>query len=177
MTPSGGASPVDQVLENVVGAINALAESQDDGPGVLLTLGGLAVSGTIIPDWQWFDEVQHAARAAFVVHTGGSVDDEHGGWARLFNGVAQSLMQARDEHRAARAATQRLADRYQRVLAPADGTYYIHLRDAHIIASTGTPFQIGSMHWRGRLSEVSGWSFGHLGAAVANASAHPDIRS
>jgi hypothetical protein len=79
---------------------------------------------TITPDWQWFDEVQHAARAAFVVHTGGSVDDEHGGWAGLFNGVAQSLMQARDEHRAARAATERLADRCQRVLAPEDGTYF-----------------------------------------------------
>ena len=62
--------------------------------------------------------VGHAQPVPFVVHTGCSVDDEHGGWARLFNGVAQSLMQARDEHRAARAATERLADRYQRVLAP-----------------------------------------------------------
>jgi hypothetical protein len=25
-----------------------------------------------------------ASRAAFTVHTGGSIDDEHGGWANLF---------------------------------------------------------------------------------------------
>src|SRR5947209_16309829 len=52
---------VDQALEAVVGAINALTERQAGGPGVVLTLGGLVVSGTIIPDWQWFDEVEHAA--------------------------------------------------------------------------------------------------------------------
>jgi len=164
MAQSGGTPQVDRALETLVGAINALTELQDDGPGVVLTLGGLVVSGTIIPDWQWFDEVEHAARAAFVVHTGGSVDDEHGGWARLFNGVARTLVQARDEHRAARAATERLADRYQRVLAQADGTYYIHLRDARIVASGAGAPQIGNMHWRGRLTEVSGWSFGHLSA-------------
>ncbi len=49
---------VDQALEAVVGAINALTERQAGGPGVVLTLGGLVVSGTIIPDWQWFDEVE-----------------------------------------------------------------------------------------------------------------------
>ena len=130
-----GLPPVDRALETVVGAINALTELQDDGPGVVLTLGGLIVSGTVIPDWQWFDEVEHAARAAFVVHTGGSVDDEHGGWARLFEGVAESLVQARDEHRAAREATERLSDRYRHLLAREDRTHYIHLRDARVIDS------------------------------------------
>lgn len=61
---------IDQALEAVVGAINALTERQDGGPSVVLTLGGLVISGTIIPDWQWFDEVEHAARVAFVVHIG-----------------------------------------------------------------------------------------------------------
>jgi hypothetical protein len=113
MTQSGGVPQIDRALANVVGAINALTERQDDGPGVVLTLGGVVVSGTVVPDWQWFDEVEHAARAAFVVHTGGSVDDEHGGWASLFEGVAESLVQARDEYRAAREATKHLSDRYQ----------------------------------------------------------------
>ena len=65
------------VLEIVVGEINSLAEPQGGGPPVVLTLGASVVSGTIIPDWQWFDEVEHAARAGFTVHTGGSIDDEH----------------------------------------------------------------------------------------------------
>src|SRR4051794_1423637 len=60
MAGSGGAE-IDRVLEIVVGEINSLAEPQADGPPVVLTLGGSVVSGTIIPDWQWFDEVEHAA--------------------------------------------------------------------------------------------------------------------
>ena len=163
MAQSGGVPEVDRALATVVDAINALTE-RHDGPGVVLTVGGLVVSGTIIPDWQWFDEVEHTARAAFVVHTGGSVDDEHGGWASLFVGVAESLAQARDEHLAAREATKHLSDRYQRLLAHEDRTTYIHLREARVIAAGTSPLPVGGMHWRGRLSEVSGWSFGHLGA-------------
>jgi hypothetical protein len=64
-----------------LGAIDAVTERQDSGPGVMLTLGGLVVSGTIIPDWQWFRDVEHATRAAFVLQVGGSIHDEHGGWA------------------------------------------------------------------------------------------------
>lgn len=158
------APQVDRALETVVGAINASTELRDDGPGVVLTVGGLVISGTVIPDWQWFDEVEHAARAAFVVHTGGSIDDEHGGWARLFKGVAESLVQARDEHRAAREAAGRLPDRYQRLLAQDERTNYIHLREARVVAAGASSLPVSGMHWRGRLSEVSGWSFGHLGA-------------
>jgi hypothetical protein len=164
MAQSGGAPPVDRALATVVGAINDLTEIQDDGPGVVLTLGGLVVSGTVIPDWQWFDEVEHAARAAFVVHTGGSIDDEHGGWAGLFEGAAESLVQARDERRAAREATARLADRYRRLAAQEDRTTYIHLREARVVAAGVSPLPVAGIYWRGRLSGVSGWSFGHLGA-------------
>jgi hypothetical protein len=155
MAQSGALPQVDMALATVVGAINDLNEIQDDGPGVVLTLGGLVVSGTVIPDWQWFDEVEHAARAAFVVHTSGSVDDEHGGWASLF---------ARDEHRAAREATERLSDRYQRLIAQEDRATYIHLREARVFAAGVGPLPVGGIYWRGRMSEVSGWSFGHLGA-------------
>jgi hypothetical protein len=93
---------VDRALEIVVAEINGLTEGQDGGPAVVLTVGGLVIGGTIIPDWQWFDEVEHAAQAAFTVHSGGSIDDESGGWARLFRGVSESLARERDEHRAGR---------------------------------------------------------------------------
>jgi hypothetical protein len=164
MAQSGSVPQVDRALATVVGAINDLTEIQDDGPGVVLTLGGLVVSGTVIPDWQWFDELEHAARAAFVVHTGGSIDDEHGGWASLFEGVAESLVQQRNERRCAREATARLSARYQHLVAQEDRTTYIHLREARVIAGGVSPLPVAGMYWRGRMSEVSGWSFGHLGA-------------
>jgi hypothetical protein len=154
---------IDQALRAVVGAIDALTERQDGGPSVVLTLGGLVVSGTIIPDWQWFDEVEHAARAAFVVHAEGCIDDEHGGWARLFKGAAELLAKDHAERQAAREATKGLPDRYQRLVARQDQTSYIHLTEARVVAPGVSPLPAAGMHWRGRLSEISGWSFGHLG--------------
>jgi len=155
---------IDRALEVVVSEINSLTERQDGGPGVVLTAGGLVLAGTIIPDWQWFDEVEHVARAAFTVHTGGSIDDEHGGWARLLRGVSsESLVRDREEHRAAQNAIAGLSESYRRLLAREDRTTHIHLSDARVLASGVSPLPPGGMHWRGRLSEVSGWSFGHLG--------------
>ena len=61
-----GDPEIDRALEVVVSEINNLAERQDGGPGVVLTVGGLIIGGTIIPDWQWFDDVEHVARAAFI---------------------------------------------------------------------------------------------------------------
>jgi hypothetical protein len=68
------------------------------------------------------------------VHTGGSIDNEHAGWARLFQDVVESLVQARNEHRAAQEATDRLSDPYQRRVAQEERTNYIHVRDAVIAA-------------------------------------------
>ena len=158
-----GDTEIDRALEVVVSEINRLVERQDGGPPVVLTVGGLVIGGTIIPDWQWFDEVEHAARAAFTVHTSGSIDDEHGGWARLLRGASQLLVQDREEHRAAQNVIGGLSERYRRLLAREDRTTYIHLSDAQVLAAAVSPLPPGGMHWRGRLSEVSGWSFGHLG--------------
>ena len=157
MARSGGAE-IDRVLEIVVGEINSLSEPQGGGPPVTLTLGGSVVSGTIIPDWQWFDEVEHAARAGFTVHTGGSIDDEHGGWARQFRGVSESLVRDREEHRTVQNVVGGLSERYRSLLAQADRTSYIHLSGARVLAPGGGvvgPLPPGGVHWRGRLSAVS----------------------
>src|SRR5690242_17982456 len=159
-----GGAEIDRALEVVVGEINGLTERQDGGPPVVLTLGGLVIQGTIIPDWQWFDEVEHAARAGFTVHTGGSIDDEDGGWARVFRGVSESLVRDREEHRVVQNVIGSLAERYRRLPAQEDRTSYIDLSSARVLAPGVGPLQ-GGMHWRGRLSEVSGWSFGHLDEA------------
>ena len=175
--PGGGngwvGRQVEQARDAVGRAIHALPEPPDGGPGSVLTLGGLVISGTIIPDWQWFDEVEHAARAAFVVHVGGSIDDEHGGWARLFKGAAESAARDHAERRAAREVTEGLPDRYQRLVAQQDRTAFIHLTEARVVAPGVSPLPGAGMHWRGRLSEISGWSFGHLGAEPPTTLAEP----
>ncbi|MCA1672667.1 MAG: hypothetical protein LC799_10850, partial [Actinobacteria bacterium] len=96
---------------------------------------------------------------------------EHGGWARLFEGAAASLAKDHAERRAAREVTGRLPDRYQRLLAQQDQTAYLHLSEARVVAPGVGPLAVAGMHWRGRLSEISGWSFGHLGAEPPTAPA------
>ena len=163
---TGGDVPeIDETLANLVEVIDRMSPPKSEGPGVILTLSGLVVSGRVIPHWQWFDEVEHASRAAFTVHTGGSIDDQHGGWAGLFKGVSESLRQDRDAYAAARDAVQALSERHQRRLADIDPTWFIHLRDARVFSPGGAGLPGNGMHWRGRLSEVSGWSFGLLEAA------------
>jgi len=172
MTRSRG-TEIDRVLEIVVGEINSSSELQDGGPHVVLTLGGSVVSGTIIPDWQWFDEVEHAARAGFTVDTGGSIDDEHGGWARLFRGVSESLVRDREEHRTVQNVVGGLSERYRRLLAEEARTSYIHLSGARVLAPGVGPSPHGGVHWRGRLSEISGWTFGHFGEASPGGAVRP----
>jgi hypothetical protein len=42
---------------------------------------------------------------------------------------------------------------------------------ARVVAPDLSPLPAARMHWRGRLSEISGWSFGHLGAEPPTAPA------
>jgi hypothetical protein len=153
---------IDDTLASLVEVIDTLSPPPTEGPGVILTLSGLVVSGRIIPHWQWFEEVEHASRAAFTVPTGGSIDDEHGGWAPLFKKVSESLTHDHDEYAAAQDALGSLPERYQQRLALIDPTHFIHLREARVFAPSGAALPGSGMHWRGRLSAVSGWSFGHL---------------
>ncbi|WP_214367076.1 hypothetical protein [Pseudonocardia sp. H11422] len=156
---------IDETLAILVEVIDKMSPPRSEGPGVILTLSGLVVSGRVIPRWQWFDEVEHASRAAFTVHTGGSIDDEHGGWATLFRDVSETLMQDHDEYAAVKDAVQSLPERYRRRLAHIDPTNFIHLREARVFSPGGAALPGNGMHWRGRLSEISGWSFGLLETA------------
>ncbi|HTF54454.1 MAG TPA: hypothetical protein VK735_44020 [Pseudonocardia sp.] len=160
------APEIDRTLANLVSVIDALSSRQSDCPGVTLTLSGLIVSGRVIPRWQWFDEVEHASRAAFTVHTGGSIDDEHGGWANLFRADHESAVRDRDEYLSARSTIQNLPEHYQRRIGQELQPHFIHLSETRIFAAAQAgPLPVSGMHWRGRLSQVSGWSFGiHISA-------------
>jgi hypothetical protein len=156
---------IDRTLANLVAVIDSLPSRQSDGPGVTLTLSGLIVSGRVIPQWQWFDEVEHASRAAFTVHPGGSIDDEHGGWASLFKADHESAIADRDEYLATRTAIRNLPERYRRRVEQDGRPHFIHLSETRIITAAGAhPLPATGMHWRGRLSQISGWSFGLVSA-------------
>jgi hypothetical protein len=75
------------------------------------------------------------------------------------------------ERRTAREATEGLPEWYRRLVAQQDQTVYIHLTQARVGAAGVSPLPAAGMHWRGRLSEISGWSFGHLGVEPPTAAA------
>lgn len=142
------------VLVNVVNS----TQGKESGPGVTLTVGGLMISGDLIPNWAWFDEVNDE----LVKATPRTSEEEAYGWGVLFTSYRDSIKQMKAEEEAALAAAENLAPRYQEALQGADTTAFIHLRDAKVYHPGQRPLPDNGMHWRGRLSEVSGWSFGKL---------------
>ena len=155
----------DSTLGIIVGTANGTKNRWEDGPGLLLTLSGMMVSGKLMPGWQWYEEVEKQLRDAYVAG-GGDPENEDAGWAKLFKDIGQRIQKQRDEEDAAADAAEGLASRYQKALAEQSPTAFIHLRDARIYApgQEGVPGK--GMHWRGRLSEIAGWSFILLGTAT-----------
>ena len=77
--------------------------------------------------------------------------------------IPQGVDRRDRDDRATQSVIGGLSERYRRVLAGQDRTTYIHLGEARVFTAGVSPQPPGGMHWRGRLSKVSGWSFGHLG--------------
>lgn len=155
----------DGTLAVLVDVVNSLSERQADGPSVILTLGGLIVSGVVIPSWQWYEEVEEDLREAYV-RSGGDPASEDAGWAMLFKEVGQKVAQQDAEKRVAMEAGEGLAERYRRALGRQDITTFIHLKDARVFTPGQEGMPRNGMYWRGRLSQLAGWAFGLLEPAT-----------
>ncbi len=102
-----------------------------------MTVGGLLISGVAIGRDRWLREA-----AQFMDDNGGS------------GAVPTAFLTAFEEAGSG---------------APADPSQYgfLHLKDARTIAASGvvpSPNSTG-MYWRGRISEITGFSFGQLQAS------------
>ncbi|MEU6282093.1 hypothetical protein [Streptomyces sp. NPDC047028] len=151
----------DHVLTSLVNIING-SQGEEDGPALVLTVGGLTVSGNLVPNWLWFAGMRRQIAEA----TGNkTLDlDEASGMELFFKSWEDLIVDARAEEEAALAASENLAARYQDAIQTKGATVFIHLRDARIFQPGQTGLPGNGMYWRGRLSEITGWSFGKLGA-------------
>ncbi|GIF22858.1 hypothetical protein BJ973_000785 [Actinoplanes tereljensis] len=135
-------SAPDRVLGLMVDALNSRKESVDGGIWVSLSVRGTMVSGEIIPHWQWFDE-----------QTTLFGEESHVAY------FASLMKESRDEHVA-------LMDKDDSELTPEQRwelnqpPAFIHLRHARTFLPEPVPTR--GHYWRGRLEDVSGWSFGEL---------------
>lgn len=132
----------DRVLGLLIDALNSRTEVVDAGIWVALTVRGTMVSGEIIPHWQWFDE-----------QTTLFGEESHVAF------FAALMKESRDEHLALQNKDDaELTDEERRELTQPPG--FIHLRHARTFLPQPVP-RTGH-YWRGRLEDVSGWSFGQL---------------
>jgi hypothetical protein len=135
-------SAPDRVLGLMIDALNSSKEAVEAGIWVALTVRGTMVTGEIIPHWQWFDE-----------QTTLFGEESHVAY------FATLMKESRDEHVALMGRDDAdLTDdeRWELNQPPA----FIHLRNARTFLPEPVPAT--GHYWRGRLEDISGWSFGRL---------------
>ncbi len=138
-------SEPDSVLGTYVAQLDRLTKPVDPGVPLSLTVHGLLVTGDLIPQWQWFSEVSERD------------DDEDA----FYIGMAEHMKEQSDlAHDAIRVRDVGGEVTHRQMSALMAPTKYIHLRNTRIYSPDSSP---GSGRlWRGRLSDVSGWTPGAL---------------
>lgn len=134
------ADPPDTVLGLLVGSINNLTEPISDGSPINLFVQGILLSGQIIPDWQWFEEQATGASPEAMIAD--ILKDKRDRVRRLRGRVLDDLTP--EEH--------------EEALAP---PAFIHLKNCRVFMPQPVPSS-GDLYWRGRLADISGWSYGQL---------------
>ncbi|GAA0566634.1 hypothetical protein GCM10010172_58120 [Paractinoplanes ferrugineus] len=135
-------SAPDRVLGLMIDALNSSREAVDTGIWVALTVRGTMITGEMIPHWQWFDE-----------QTTLFGEGSHVAY------FASVMKESRDEHVALMGkddADLTPEERWELNQPPA----FVHLRKAKTYLPD--PVSEAGHYWRGRLEDVSGWSFGQL---------------
>lgn len=143
----------DYALETLVTLINGTKEDVG-GPWLVLTTGGLIISGQLIPNWLWFESYE----------TDIAAQSEDNPWGFFFSAYKDTVKDDREEQEKAETAAEALGPLYREALSGAiPSTGYIHLREAKVFQPGQSPIPANGMRWRGRLNEISGWSFGRMG--------------
>jgi hypothetical protein len=136
----------DAILSLLVKSLTQMPDDKiEEGPGVTLTVGGLVISGRLVPDWRWFEEQRPNPESddSVMGYFATELKKMHDRRRELFERDAESLT---DE------------EREIAVVEPK----HIHLKDAQIFSGDTLVTPAEGTYWRGRLSEVSGWSYGAL---------------
>lgn len=108
--------------------------------GVTLTVGGFLLSGTIVGGKRYFDE--HLAGSGFSDEVQENVRENMRKFFRSFGQIYDPLPEGEEARRP---------------------PTFIHLRDARFFHHAGKPIPGNqAIWWRGRISEVQGFSLGNL---------------
>jgi len=148
-------SVIDSVLLTLVQAINFSSSDDEQGLGLVLVVDGATVAGRLIPNWLWFKKVAENIRT-----TARAQDDEQNVWANTFSEFGDQMVSYREDAKKIAHVLDELPEDAQRVVINNDPTAFIHLEDARVYTPGFPGIPDNGMLWRGRLHDVSGWSFG-----------------
>jgi len=137
--------PFDPSLERLAMYINLLDTTEI---GVTLHVKGIVVSGLLISTRSYFNLMVHGLEQA-AVDAGPPESNGASAFADFFRMSLTELERARDEYRKSE----------ELPLRP----HHICLRE---VTSFTSAEQIRQSLWRGRLTEVDGWSLGHFGEKI-----------
>jgi len=156
-------SAPDKALEILVSLANGQTKpSPEGGFGVTLHVRGSVVTGRLVPNWQWMEEVAEKMQAAYLELEGEAPEpDARLGETVLFDHLATEMKEMQAADKKLRAVADQLSDEQVRGAAQAQQIAFIHLVDARFI-SGGQIIPEAGAHWRGRLAEIDGWSPGNL---------------
>lgn len=152
----------DSILQALVGVTNNQTEPEE-GTAMILTLAGSSVSGRVIPNWQWAQQMG-AQLVESYRRAGGDPTNEAPGWAELMQ-IAQRAMEKGRDRRLTENDVNAGEQGKEADSEPDPPTPFIHLRDARIFIPGQEGMPGNGMLWRGRLSEIVGWSFGQYAPA------------
>lgn len=151
MSDNGGTSFVhdaDDMLSLIVQVMNS-STGPEARTTITLTVGGLVIAGDLIPTWVWFREVKALLS--------GAEGESAGSVASFFGSIGDDVLgdllvrEAVGEH----------VDDDDEDAALARPTH-LHLARAEVLGRDHLDTELGGGLWRGRLSQVSGWSFGRV---------------
>jgi hypothetical protein len=128
----------DEYLADIIRRINGLDEPMKGGLAIIITVNGTVIAGEVVPGWQWFGEVADQYRDVAEEAGLELTEEESIGLGALFG-------QWRERSRAE---------------GDVEQTKHIHLRDARLVVPWQSPFPSKGRFWRGRLSEINGWTIG-----------------
>lgn len=146
---SDGANVRDRLgPDSVLGFLVHLANASGLEMGVILTLAGQAISGTIVSGERYFRELADALQGQAPSDLPDSTDSPDA--TRV--AIARWLRNESEGYKEAYAADDDGGELPELT--------FVHLRDASL-SIPGAPLQAVGL-WRGRLDEVSGWTLGNF---------------
>jgi hypothetical protein len=147
----------DDFADPILGAlINTISDSEhpEAGLGVTLMFPFGVIAGKIISGEQWTREVGELYKAA------DGEDSAVGGYLHM---LAADASTEKGEWKKVDEVAEQLPREYRNAVLNARAQLtFVHLRDARVLIG-GHGIPKNGMHWRGRISEVSGFTLGVLG--------------